>query len=565
MKSYNIVLFGGSNAVLVDGLQKGLQGNNIKLINLALGGTTSIQNLYELKREKNQQALQEADLIITESSSNEIGGHNAPYQNLSLDIIYRNLILFYEELVKYNKPVVDILLPRYGKDKDIINNIHIMLANRFSFYVIDMYEYYQYNNLRDFHYLHENAHPHPIIMNELGKNIIKNISYFNKISKSQKKDYRYLIEICESKELIAKKGKITFKEYKNSMYCENITEIDTDCILRFPEKYYGYKILAIHTWNRYDGVDWKILPNHRMHVSDISIKNEKKNILKSTSIYNSVSELQTEFVINKDTFITCSIENKNYTEYNWAAHSWLPNAVRHNTLDLIGFLIFFSKEHIIFEIDFSTLKKEKIKYDLSFLIPPIKMCQEIFNIYSNKLSEQISFFKKTIKEKNELIIKQNSEIKKYQSEIVNHSVGDLDSFSSKCLSHYLELSFQTKYGTAKSRIQNQLSYKLGQAMIVNSKSFLGYIKMPFVLSYIKDKHTQEQKIYQEKIKKDPSLKLPPLESYPDYKEALKEKECLTYKLGEALIKANKTWYKGGYVKLIFEIGKLKKEVGKDKK
>ncbi|EAI7225294.1 galactosyltransferase, partial [Campylobacter coli] len=61
---------------------------------------------------------------------------------------------------------------------------------------------------------------------------------------------------------------------------------------------------------------------------------------------------------------------------------------------------------------------------------------------------------------------------------------------------------------------------------------------------------QEQKIYQEKIKKDPSLKLPPLESYPDYKEALKEKECFTYQLGEALIKANKTWYKGGYISLL---------------
>ncbi|MFB1646730.1 sugar transferase, partial [Campylobacter sp. MRC_CM1] len=85
--------------------------------------------------------------------------------------------------------------------------------------------------------------------------------------------------------------------------------------------------------------------------------------------------------------------------------------------------------------------------------------------------------------------------------------------------------------SAKARIQNQLSYKLGQAMIENSKSILGYIRMPYVLSYIKDKHKQEQKIYQEKIKKDPSLKLPPLESYPDYNEALKFKEHLSYKLG----------------------------------
>ncbi|EAH4924373.1 hypothetical protein ACH154_001894, partial [Campylobacter coli] len=113
--------------------------------------------------------------------------------------------------------------------------------------------------------------------------------------------------------------------------------------------------------------------------------------------------------------------------------------------------------------------------------------------------------------------------------------------------------------SAKVRIQNQLSYKLGQAMIVNSKSILGYIRMPFVLSYIYDKHKQEQKIYQEKIKKDSSLILPQLESYPDYKEALKEKECFTYKLGQALIQANKTWYGGGYIRLLFEIRKLKRE------
>ena len=122
-----------------------------------------------------------------------------------------------------------------------------------------------------------------------------------------------------------------------------------------------------------------------------------------------------------------------------------------------------------------------------------------------------------------------------------------------------ELNFTIRYGTAKSRIHNHLSYKLGQAMIENSKSLLGYIRMPYVLSYIKDKHKQEQQQYQEAIKKNPNLKLPTLESYPDYQEALKEKECLTYKLGEAFIKADKTWYKGGYVKLWFEVGKLQKE------
>ncbi|EOI4674673.1 alpha-2,3-sialyltransferase, partial [Campylobacter jejuni] len=110
-----------------------------------------------------------------------------------------------------------------------------------------------------------------------------------------------------------------------------------------------------------------------------------------------------------------------------------------------------------------------------------------------------------------------------------------------------------------------LSYKLGQAMIINSKSIFGILCMPiYIISTILT-HNQEQKIYKEKIKKDPSLKLPPLESYPDYKEALKEKECLTYKLGQALIKANKTWYKGGYVKFWFEVKRLKMEFKKGSK
>ncbi|EPZ6828082.1 sulfotransferase family 2 domain-containing protein [Campylobacter coli] len=156
-----------------------------------------------------------------------------------------------------------------------------------------------------------------------------------------------------------------------------------------------------------------------------------------------------------------------------------------------------------------------------------------------KKSFQIQNLNQTIETKNKTI--QDNLI---QIQNLNQTIQDKDNL----------LSFQTQYGTAKQRIQNQLSYKLGQAMIVNSKSLLGYIRMPFALSYIKDKHKQEQKNYQEKIKKDPSLKLPPLESYPDYQEALKEKECLTYKLGEALIKASNNWYGGGISNYCLRLG-----------
>ncbi|QKF74873.1 glycosyltransferase family 8 protein [Campylobacter lari] len=183
------------------------------------------------------------------------------------------------------------------------------------------------------------------------------------------------------------------------------------------------------------------------------------------------------------------------------------------------------------------------------------------DVYQNTVISQIKSLQVKIKD-NELKLVQiqtsnntlNNTIKEKDS-IIKSNITQLNQIQSK-------LSFQTKYGTAKTRIQNQLSYKLGQAMIVNSKSFLGYLIMPMALLSIMISHKQEQKVYQEKIKKVPSLKLPILEDYPDYKEALKLKNHLSYKLGQALIQANKTWYKGGYVKMWFEIRKLKRVVGK---
>ncbi|NDJ26626.1 hypothetical protein GW575_01455 [Campylobacter sp. MIT 19-121] len=121
------------------------------------------------------------------------------------------------------------------------------------------------------------------------------------------------------------------------------------------------------------------------------------------------------------------------------------------------------------------------------------------------------------------------------------------------------LNQQLQRGKAKDRIHNHLAYKLGSALITCSKSFFTYISMPFILSYIKAQHKLSNEKYQKAITNDPSLKLPALESYPDYQEALKEKECFTYKLGSALMYADKTWYKGGYIWFYFEAKRLKAE------
>ncbi|EPI5846265.1 sugar transferase, partial [Campylobacter jejuni] len=231
----------------------------------------------------------------------------------------------------------------------------------------------------------------------------------------------------------------------------------------------------------------------------------------------------------------------------------------------------FSEEIKLIQNENITIDKE---YDFTYLVPPVEDYKTAIEEYNFRMDPiKLAPLQKQIKEKDNIISTLNQEkttlqnelnsfpIKKQRLELANLEQ-DLvvKKLESKKLAKSLGIKMSIinpkitfiQANSAKARIQNHLSYKLGQALITNSKSILGYIRMPYVLSYIKDKHKFEQKAYEEKIKENPNLALPPLETYPDYNEALKEKECFTYKLGEALMQANKNWYGGGYIKFIFK-------------
>lgn len=87
----------------------------------------------------------------------------------------------------------------------------------------------------------------------------------------------------------------------------------------------------------------------------------------------------------------------------------------------------------------------------------------------------------------------------------------------------------------------------------------GYIALFKKLYKIKKQHKKEQQIYQQTIQIFPQLKYPSLETCPDYSESLRYKFHLSYMLGEVLIKADKTWYKGSGFKLKNNIKKVNKE------
>ncbi|EAL8063214.1 alpha-2,3-sialyltransferase, partial [Campylobacter jejuni] len=240
-----------------------------------------------------------------------------------------------------------------------------------------------------------------------------------------------------------------------------------------------------------------------------------------------------------------------------------------NNINLISFFLASPEgNYHTEEIDLEALANENIEipkeYNFNHLIPPIELYKEIIDEYCSIMDPvKLAPLQKQIKEKDNIISTLNQEkttlqnelnsfpIKKQRLELANLEQDlIIKKLESKKLAKSLGIKMSIinpkitfiQANSAKARIQNHLSYKLGQALIANSKSILGYIRMPYVLSYIKNKHKFEQKAYEEKIKENPNLALPPLETYPDYNEALKEKECFTYKLGEALMQANKNWY-----------------------
>lgn len=118
--------------------------------------------------------------------------------------------------------------------------------------------------------------------------------------------------------------------------------------------------------------------------------------------------------------------------------------------------------------------------------------------------------------------------------------------------------FICKANYAIERIRYHPAYKLGYTMVQNYYSIFGKFKLPFILLAIYLRHRCEQKEYFKIIQNKPHLKVPPIEHYEDYKSALKERQNIPYKLGLALINASKTWHKGGFVKLYFDIKKIKK-------
>ncbi|EAK9986087.1 sulfotransferase family protein [Campylobacter jejuni] len=306
-------------------------------------------------------------------------------------------------------------------------------------------------------------------------------------------------------------------DYDKNWANENLKDFDT----------FEQFVLALQNKNVKDKIlSWQHFTPQYKFICD-----ENKNIL-----VNFIGKLEN---INNDFKIVKNELNfdRNLIHSNSSNHEIFSNYYNEKTYNIIAEL--YKEDFALFDYDLEYKESIYKNLDVQFLLSMYKEKLFLKNKEIEKL--RLSQFKK-----NKEINSQNNIISKQTNQI--HNLNET-------------LNFQNHHGKAKTRIQNQLSYKLGQALIINSKSVLGYLSLPFIILSIIISHKQEQKAYKFKIKNNPNLALPPLETYPDYNEALKEKECFTYKLGEAFIRASKNWYGGGYIKFIFkDVLRLKREI-----
>lgn len=484
----NIVLLGGSNSVMVNGLQKGLK-EYANVTNLALGASTCIQNLFEVVKDKNIEALTNADLIVTESNINELINSNDVKEQLSMATIFKNLYYLYGVLYKYQKPVCILVLPFKG-NHIIINNMHRFLANYFGHNIVDVQRYYNANLIAEFGNKF-GAHQLAVINRNIGKEIAKNIDCFKVSNKNLD------INLPEFKivtpENMQRNGNFKIFNAKNSVFDEVIYRLDKDNSLII-DGYKDWQIIGMHSWNLdNNGEIAKIASVNALKLDGaIHLKSNKISIVKQTASLNQFCEIQAEPIINNEVIVKFNDEKLPNTEFYHAAKSWLPDSKSLPYFDLIAFLL--------------CKPNPKMKlFDLS-VIPTDKDIEIDKDIDRSYLMPNIVFFKDSM-------------------EFIDEYIGHLYPNIVKHIDSVLTPQIIKK---TEAQILSQLNKNTPQ---------------------IQPSLEAENKILKDKIK----------ELETNYQKVIKVKNHLSYKLGQALIKANKNWYKGGYIKFIFEAMKIKKE------
>ncbi|MFA0194110.1 hypothetical protein AB4454_05190 [Vibrio artabrorum] len=229
------LILGGSNSLKKNGISLGLS-KHLDIQNLALGASTSLQNLYEIIR--NKDAVLSSDLIITESNVNDF--HNFNELGYDYNVLENNIKLFYQQLSMFNKKILVLILPLQTKrfhNSEKINEIHRGCISRYGFNLIDMDRFYIQSNISEFYYFENLDHPLDCIMRKLGEVIGENLSLLevNETNKFNSQNGFQVISNLSNKKI--KKENSRFREVTNIIE-ENVS-ININNIIP----------LGVHSWS----------------------------------------------------------------------------------------------------------------------------------------------------------------------------------------------------------------------------------------------------------------------------------------------------------------------------
>lgn len=541
MSKYKVVLLGGSNSVIINGLQKGLKQDNVELLNLSLGATSSIQNLYEIVR--NRDKISSADLIISESNINDIYEVYSKCSSGNIDIIYRDLNWLYEELNSFQIRVMILILPYFIDQYNKVNNINRELVSKFNFNMIDLQQYYIDNNLTEFSKNPDNAHQLEHIMEKLGINIASNISRIKFVNNNIKVKTNPDFKIIDAKTI-----KSLFKldnaldMHSNSVFREDILKIYKEQTLILQNNNYAnYNLIGIHSWN------FEIpLKEGRLNISKVLLDNKNKKIIKELASYNVFTEVFQEFELNEGTKIKIVIDDKT-TEFSYVALSENKECKVLGYCDFIGFLIASRNGEYYKKL---ALQDNQVEVDskllYNFLIPDIKWVSDCINEYNIKMDpKKANRYINEIEELRNIINNKNNISDQFKIE--------LEKLDNKISKQYIiintlkdENTLLRTYGRAQDIVKNHLSYKIGNAIIKSKSKFIYILFLPIIIIAICINHRliKNNKVYVD------------IKNFPDYNEYLKIKNFYSYKLGALFLKCCKMYFGGGLFLFPYKAYKL---------
>jgi hypothetical protein len=228
-----VVILGGSNSIKKNGLYKSIR-DRCNVTNLALGASTSNQNLYQLIRHEDE--IRNADLIISESNVNDF--HNINLVGTDKDFIKDRINHLYSYLSSLSTKVTIILLPlqtKSFKESDFVNQIHREFLAYYQLDYIDVDRYYKEHGLEEFFNYQNLDHPLDGQMYELGNQIIDNIAIYSDVSNNiSLPKYEVISELAE--------GHIK----KNSLVNERVNVISKEVKVKVNQ---DCELVGLHSWN----------------------------------------------------------------------------------------------------------------------------------------------------------------------------------------------------------------------------------------------------------------------------------------------------------------------------